>query len=478
MRLRLASPLLLASVLLATPTPAPHAVYIPFSAAKPVIENFKDSLPAELKGKTEPAMAAAWPQWVRQQDLAIRARLEQGEEDSLANLLMFGTSFTRQPRLTYELVSQADAELATMGKDSPKMKALQNDFNMRIDDLVRALSSPGANERLLHMRRMLEKKGYNFSSDPSRVELKRYLLANLVRVRKEFQDYSKEVQAARAQGPDAELEARSRLFQTRGLALDTSLEPDYGLEEALKDLQKQKLLAPGSVKRVAIIGPGLDFVDKQEGYDFYPLQTIQPFAVIDSLLRLGLAKSDALQVTTLDISTRVNAHIREARARASKGVTYTLQLPLATNVPWKEGMVSYWKNFGDHIGKSVPPVSVPSELGQQVNLRAVRLPPSMVLRITPEELNAVWQRLELSPGRRFDLVIATNVLVYYDPFQQALALDNIAAMLQPGGFFLCNNLLPEVPSLPIHSRGLTTTEYSDRRADGDQMIWYHPRSTH
>jgi hypothetical protein len=31
------------------------------------------------------------------------------------------------------------------------------------------------------------------------------------------------------------------------------------------------------------VGPGLDFADKQEGYDFYPLQTIQPFAVIDSL---------------------------------------------------------------------------------------------------------------------------------------------------------------------------------------------------
>ena len=472
MRLRIASPLLLTCILLAAPASAPRASYITFPAAKPIIANFKDSLPDDLKGKSNAAIAAMWPHWVRQQDAAIRTRLEQGDEDSLANLLMFGTSFTKQPRLTLDFISQAEAELSTQGKDSPKMQALQAAFNTRVDDLVKALTAPDENERLQFMRRMLEKKGYNFATDPGRLELKRYLLANLVRVRQEFQTYSRELKAAREQGPDAELEARSRLFRSRGLALDTSLEPDYGLEEALKDLQKQNLIAPGSVKRVAIIGPGLDFVDKQEGYDFYPLQTIQPFAVMDSLLRLGLSQSAQLQITTLDISSRVNAHIREARAKAQRGTSYTLQLPLASNVPWRDGMVDYWKNFGDQVGKPTLPVQVPSEISQQLKLRAVRLPAAMVLRVTPLELNAVWQRLPLSPTQRFDLVIATNVLVYYDPFQQALALDNIAAMLKPGGFFLCNNLLPEVAALPIHSRGETTTVYSDRRADGDQMIWY------
>ena len=73
------------------------------------------------------------------------------------------------------------------------------------------------------------------------------------------------------------------------------------------------------MRRVAIIGPGLDVVDKQEGHDFYPPQTIQPFAVIDSLVRAGLADADTLTVTTLDVSARVNDHIGAdgvARARA------------------------------------------------------------------------------------------------------------------------------------------------------------------
>ena len=63
------------------------------------------------------------------------------------------------------------------------------------------------------------------------------------------------------------------------------------------------------VRRVAIIGPGLDFTDKQEGYDFYPQQTIQPFAIMDSLVRLGLARANELSVTTLDLSARVNDHV-------------------------------------------------------------------------------------------------------------------------------------------------------------------------
>ena len=83
-----------------------------------------------------------------------------------------------------------------------------------------------------------------------------------------------------------------------------------------------------AVRRVAIVGPGLDVVDKQEGYDFYPPQTIQPFAVIDSLIRLGLADAGTIRVTTFDVSARVNDHILEMTRGARAGRPYTLHLPL------------------------------------------------------------------------------------------------------------------------------------------------------
>ena len=38
----------------------------------------------------------------------------------------------------------------------------------------------------------------------------------------------------------------------------------------------------------------------------------------------------------------------------------------------------------------------------------------------------------LDPRERFDLIIATNVLVYYDVFEQSLALANLATMMRRG----------------------------------------------
>ena len=89
--------------------------------------------------------------------------------------------------------------------------------------------------------------------------------------------------------PSTEFVQRSRLFRTRGLSLDTSLAANYSVEQALAAMKARGLLKPGAVRRVAIVGPGLDFADKDVGFDFYPQQTLQPFAVLDSLKRLGLA---------------------------------------------------------------------------------------------------------------------------------------------------------------------------------------------
>jgi len=472
MRPRLKFVLLLAPVLLAASSPAPRVTYIPFTAAKPVIDTFKDSLPDDLKGKTDAAISALWPQWVQQQDESIRARLDKGDEDSLVNLLLYGTSFSRQPRITDELLNDAENERQQMGDASPKMKALPVIFRSRVEDLITALTAPGNNERLQYMRHMLQARGYDLSTPDGKNAVAKLLVTDLQRMREEFTTYHKQMEAARQLDPEAQFQARSQLFHNRGLALDTSLSPDYALEQTLKDLVSHKVLAPGSVQRVAIIGPGLDFVDKREGYDFYPQQTIQPFAVMDSLLRLHLSKPTTLRVTALDISSRVLTHIREARARAQRGLPYTLQLPLNTKIPWKEGTLAYWREFGNQIGKSVPPVRVPPEAGSGVKVRAVRLPASVVLKLAPVEMNAVWQREQLSGGERYDLIIATNVLVYYDQFEQALAESNIQEMLRPGGVFLCNDALPDVAVLSIHPAGETNIVYSDRPNDGDKIVWY------
>ena len=45
--------------------------------------------------------------WSQRQDKAIRARLQQGDLDSMVNLLLYGTSFTKQPRIKVEGFTEA-----------------------------------------------------------------------------------------------------------------------------------------------------------------------------------------------------------------------------------------------------------------------------------------------------------------------------------------------------------------------------------
>ena len=231
----------------------------------------------------------------------------------------------------------------------------------------------------------------------------------------------------------------------------------------------QGLLRPASVRRVAVIGPGLDFSDKSSGYDFYPQQTLQPFALVDTLGRLGLSdRSNGVQITTLDISPRVNDHLTRARARAQGGSPYVLLLPLDLGVSWKPDVVSYWRRIGDRIGIGTVGAKPPS-IGKDLEVRTIQVRPQIALQVVPEDLDIVAERFD---GPPFDLVVATNVFVYYDTLDQSLALANVEAMLKPGGFLLSNNALLELPTSGMHSVGYLTLQYSDRPDDGDHIVWY------
>src|SRR5262249_39589711 len=117
------------------------------------------------------------------------------------------------------------------------------------------------------------------------------------------------------------------------------------------------------------------------------------------------------------------------------------------------------------------PSALPAEF-KNLASRAVSVRPDFVKRITAVDLNAVYQHLELKPDEKFDLVIATNILVYYDVFEQQLALANLEHMLRPDGFLLTNNAMLELPNARFKGLDYTAVPYSDKRADGDQIFWY------
>jgi hypothetical protein len=448
----------------ASPQTKPQARFLTYEEARPLLESLDEILPAELKGKSAEAQAAMWPAWVKAQDSAVRARLRRGDEDTLVNFLLFGVSFTKQPRVTAQELSAR--------RQAQTQDAFDKLIDARIDDLINGLASPGANERLLFVRKLVE--GRQLADPAGRTKLREYILASLQRTLREQESYARTLAAARLQGnPGEEFIERSKLYRERGLSLDTTLAPNFAIEESLKAMKSrglwQKWIEAGGLRKVAVIGPGLDFTDKAAGYDFYPEQTIQPFALIDSLLRLGLAKANELQVTAFDLSPRALDHLARARGRALRGSSYVVQLPHDPQAKWKPELVKYWEAFGDRIGKPAAPQPTPAGLSD-LKLRAVRVAPSFVARVTPVDLNIVHQRM--AAPQDFDLIIATNILVYYDVFEQSLALANIESMLRDGGFLLSNNALLELPVSKMKSVDYLTVVYSDRPDDGDHIVWY------
>jgi len=397
--------------------------FVPFSAAQPVLSAYLSSLPAELKPQGR-LTAAAWDQWVREQDKDIRLRIEQGEVNTLTNLLRLGVTYTKEPRIDYE-------RLAEFGQSS----FVDSLADKRANDLIRALSAPHLSEGMQEMKALLEKKGYSLKTPEDQKRVKAYLLANLARLR--------EVVARDAQRAKT---AKYQAFEDRGISTDSNLYPDYTLDLHLRHMMEQGLLKPGSVHRIAIVGPGLDFVNKKSGSDFYPPQSTQPFAVIDTLARLGLADPEKVEVYTFDISERVNQHLQRARHEAAAGKPYTIQLLASPSDGWSnsyhEGFLEFWQKLGKQIGKPTTAIPVPEEASDIWN-RAISVRPSVVKRITPVDMNVVFQTVALPPDKQFDLVIGTNIFVYYDSLDQSLARANLGTMIKPGGYLLTNEALPD-----------------------------------
>ena len=430
-----------------------------YASAKAVLDQPGDLVPAELRNSNE----AKWSAWSRRQDKAIRARLQQGDLDSMVNLLLYGTSFTKQPRIQVESLTEASRA---------------GTLRARVEDLVAGLRSPGDNERLTFLNRLLRSQGI----DPGAPgETGVFIYNNLQRVIQEMGTLAKRGEEAKrliqpdgAPDPAAIFNWRAGLLRSRGVSLDTSIFPNFSIEQALQDLKNRRVLREGQVARVAVIGPGLDFSDKNEAssYDYYPQQTLQPFALYDSLIRLGLARANGVSISVFDISSRVIDHIQRARGRARMNTGYVIQLPREVANPWPADLIAYWRSLGDRVGAEVEPIRPPEifrsiNAGQGLETRAVRIRPDVVLACEPVDLNIVLERINLAEANRFDLMVGTNIFIYYDAFERSLALENAGAMLKPGGLLLTNDRLPEVPGGSMRQAGLTDVQHNH-----DAVGWY------
>ncbi|MBL8221121.1 MAG: methyltransferase domain-containing protein, partial [Bryobacterales bacterium] len=173
-----------------------------------------------------------------------------------------------------------------------------------------------------------------------------------------------------------------------------------------------------------LIGPGLDWSPRTGLREDSPPQSYQPYALADSLLRLGLAERGGLNIDCIDINPRVVEHIRLFPETER---VIRLVYP-AGDADWG----GYFDSLGQAAGKrDGAAFSVDQAVAQRV--RAMRM-------------NVLTERLSES----YDLAVATNVLVYFDDKELGLALANIAHSLQPGGYLLHNDLRPAVEEWARH----------------------------
>jgi hypothetical protein len=180
-----------------------------------VLEALPSEVPPQLKEPNE----GKWNAWAQQEDNAVRARLEQGALDSMINLLLFGTSFTTQPRV----ITMNDF-------GDPVVQA-------RVTDLVKALSNPGINERIIFLRNLIRSRGVDPGNSLGYEQTKNFVLENLRRVVQEQNTIREQVdQAGRESNQETGLSERSRVFRDRGISLDTTILSSFGIEGALRDM--------------------------------------------------------------------------------------------------------------------------------------------------------------------------------------------------------------------------------------------------
>lgn len=435
---------------------APPIATTSYADVRPIWDVLRPHLPSGLAAVPPANIESAWVAWARAHDREIRSRVARGDEDSLVNLWLFGTSFTSLP-------PARTRDVAMHGSGATVSEIAER----RLDDLLTAIASPGTDERLRWSADFLRARTIDPATSRGRARAREFLLDGWRRMLAENTAYARVLESPNAErDPVASMAPYADLYRDRGLSPDTSILSSFAVDSALEVLTTSRRLH-GPIRRVAIVGPGLDFVNKADGHDFYPEQTIQPFALVDSLIRLGLSTAGELSVTTFDVSTRVNQHLAGARARGRAGTPYLLHLPLANAERWSPGLISFWEEAGSRIGQRA---AVPAASTGAVKVRAVRVRPDIVAAVTPLDLNIVLERLEPLPdGERFDLVVATNVFIYYDTFQQALAMLNVAGMLRPGGSLLTNQAVRPVPPLQ-DAVGHDTVVYSDRQFD--RVFWY------
>jgi SAM-dependent methyltransferase len=283
--------------------------------------------------------------------------------------------------------------------------------------------------------------------------------------------YEKEFVAQKSGGSAAV----AALYRERGLSTDTAVEAGYVVHLGLATLKA--LESTRRIRRVLIVGPGLDLAPRTGLLEAGPPETYQPYAVVDSLVSLGLSAVGELVVTGADVNPRVVSHIETAPARDVR-LTLVSGLADSPTVTLQEDFRKYFTEFGRSIGAPLTAPDLPARYDGHLR-KALRVHREVSSALTAVRVDVASETID---AESFDLIVATNILPYLDDTLLTIALANIARMLAPDGVLLHNEaraLVGDVTprlGLPLrHARTgvIATVRGAPPLADG---VWIHVKA--
>jgi SAM-dependent methyltransferase len=387
------------------------------AAARPVA--WADLTPAvQAQLQAAGVQAAPFDAKVAALDRDARSRVRDGDFDNLVFYVLQSTHFTKLPPIEPALSAKELPAWQLRHQQTAAPFALAPpDVEARLDAFLDALASGDRDPRLSYFRALLEGAR---TRDERRAAIElAYLRGMPFLLRKEFE----------ARTPAA----AERLYEKRGLSTDTQVEAGYAVRTGLGVLKG--LDASRRIRRVLIVGPGMDLAPRTGLLEAGPPESYQPWAVIDALVGLGLSSLDDLEVVGADINPRVVDHLR-ASAAAPPLLHLVSGIGASETLTLSPGYREYFESLGRAVGRTDAARGPAGHLSKTVTVNA-----ASARSLRAEPLNVVTERLA---GDAFDVIIATNILPYFDHVSRLLALSNIAAMLAPGGVFLHNDPRPEV----------------------------------
>jgi hypothetical protein len=435
--------------------------------------SWTDAAPFHVPLTARGITADEFPSYVERVRQSNLRRVREGDLDHLVFYLLQSTRFTSLPPIEPALSAKAlvdglgpEQRAEFLRSSQLELSRIPAPVRSRAAALLRAIDSPASDPRLAYFRNLVN------ATYPDRRERNAGLLREYVRAMRFV--YEKEFVAQRsAQAADAIAE----LYRTRGLSTDTAVESGYVVYLGLGVLQS--LRPDRRIRRVLVVGPGLDLAPRTGLLEDGPPESYQPWAVIDALLSLGLARADDLAVVGADINPRVVEHLRDSH-RTPPVLTLVSGIAESETVKLRQEYRDYFERLGRSIGDEAPERRRTASTAGHLE-KTVRVGSAAAHVLTAEPVDIVTERLD---GQAFDLIIATNILPYFDDAELMLAMSNIAGMLAPDGALVHNEARPALRDMTaalgipiVQSRHAVIADVRGAAAPLFDSVWVHVKNS-